>query len=119
MGSGILVLCEHENGTFKRTAYELLGKASELAAELGGPVSALVLGHGDAGDLGSYGAQTVYTVQGEAFSRHNTGPFTRALQAAVQAAGPAVVLAPASPAAKDGLPRLAARLGLGLGTEVS
>ena len=36
MSNGILVLCEHEGGQFKKTAQELLGKGCELAASLGG-----------------------------------------------------------------------------------
>ncbi len=118
MGKGILVLCEQSGGTFKKTAFELLGKARELAASIGGPVSALVIGYGGGAELGGYGADTVYTVEGADFADYNTGPFVRAIQAAVAAADPAVLLAPASPQARDALPRLAARLGAGLGTEV-
>ena len=44
MSNGILVVCEHENGTPKKTAYELLSKARELSASLGGDVSALLIG---------------------------------------------------------------------------
>ena len=119
MGTGILVLCEQSGGTFKKTAYELLGKAVELAAAIGGSVSAVVIGHGDGAELGAYGATTVYTADGADFGDYNTGPFVRALQAAVAAADPAVLLAPASPVGRDALPRLAARLGAGMGSEVT
>ena len=34
MSNGILVICEHEGGVFKKTAQELLGKATELAGQL-------------------------------------------------------------------------------------
>lgn len=117
MGSGILVVCEHDGGAFKKTAAELLGKASALAGTLGGAVTAFVAGDIDASGLGQYGAATVYQANGAHFAQYNTGPFVRALQAAVEAADPAVVLAPASAYAKDGLPRLAARLNAGLATE--
>jgi electron transfer flavoprotein alpha subunit len=40
----ILVICEHEGGSFKKTASELLGKARELASQLGTTVAAVVLG---------------------------------------------------------------------------
>ncbi len=117
MGNGILVLCEHEAGQFKKTAFELLSKARELAAELGGPVHALVLGDAPAAELGAWGAARVYQATGLPFE--NTGPKVRALQAAVAAAAPAVVLAPASLGAKDAFPRLAARLGLGMASEAT
>ena len=48
MSEGILVLCEAVNGTLKKTAFELLGKATELAGGLGGSVTALLVGAGDA-----------------------------------------------------------------------
>ncbi|MEL6343846.1 MAG: electron transfer flavoprotein subunit alpha/FixB family protein [Myxococcota bacterium] len=119
MGSGILVVCEHDGGAFKKTAAELLGKAAELAGALGGSVTAFVAGDIDASSLGQYGAGTVYQATGDAFANYNTGPFVRALAAAVAAADPSVVMAPASTYAKDGMPRLAARLNAGLATEVT
>jgi len=119
MGNGILVICEHGSNGFKKTAYELLSKAQELSSSLGGPVSALVLGGTDAGDLGSYGASTVYIASGDGLSKRNTGALARATQAAIAQSAPAVLLAPANPIMKDMLPRVAARLGLGLGTDIT
>lgn len=119
MGNGILVICEHEAGRFKKTAFELLGKACELADALSTHVDALVIGQGDAAGLGSHGARVAWTVTGEAFGTYNTGPAVRAIQAAVAAADPAYILAPASPAMRDALPRLSARLGAGMVTEVT
>ncbi|MDG1480871.1 MAG: electron transfer flavoprotein subunit alpha/FixB family protein [Myxococcota bacterium] len=117
MASGILVVCDHDGGAFKKTAAELLGKATQLASQMGGSVTAFVAGDIDASVLGSYGAATVYQAGGADFNTFNTGPFVRALQAAVSAADPAAILAPASAYNKGALPRLAARLGLGMGTE--
>ena len=117
MASGILVVCDHEGGAFKKTAAELLGKASELVAEIGGVVTAFVAGDIDASVLGSYGAATVYQASGADFGTFNTGPFVRALQAAVAAAEPSAIFAPASAHNKGALPRLSARLGLGMATE--
>ena len=73
MGSGILVVCEHENGAPKKTAYELLSKARELAGALGGGISAVVVGSGEAANLGEYGATTVYTADGADFASGSTG----------------------------------------------
>lgn len=116
MSNGILVLCEHSGGAFKKTAFELLGKAVELAG--GAPVMAAVIGGGaDASTLGAYGASKAFVAAGGELDSFNSGAYTRALQAIVAAAAPAVVLAPASPDAHATLPRLAARLDLGMGTE--
>ena len=114
MGNGILVLVETENGKPRKTAYELIGKATALAAQLGGTVSAAVLG---AADVSSLGGVKVYQVESGALASYSTGATVKALAAAVKAADPAVVLAPASMTAKDALPRLAVRLNAGLGVE--
>jgi len=115
MSNGILVICEHDGGTFKKTAFELLAKAKALGV---GSVTALVIGADGGAELGGYGADKVVTIAGD-FSRHLTGAYVKAVQGAIEAVAPAVVLASASAEAKDALPRLAARLGLGLGTEVT
>jgi len=115
MSNGILVICEHDGGSLKKTAFELVGKAKALAA---GPVTALVLGANAGAELGGYGADKVVVIDGD-FGTHLTGRYVAAVQAAIAAVSPAVVLAAASAEAKDALPRLAARMGLGLGTEVT
>ncbi len=115
MATGTLVFVEHDGGNIKKTAYELLGKAREL----GGPVSALLIGSADAGDLGAHGASTVYTVTGDPFGTYTTGAWTKAVCAAIAQVQPAAVLAPASSAGRDLFPRVAARLGLGMAAEVT
>jgi electron transfer flavoprotein alpha subunit len=117
MGSGILVVCEHEDGMPKKTAFELLSKARELSGNLGGPVSALVIGSADAANLGEYGAATVYTVDGAEFSSGVVGAWVGALAAAVAAANPAVVLGAASARTRAAFPRLSARIGAGMASD--
>lgn len=113
----ILVLAEHEHGTFKKTASELLGKATQLAGALGTTVDAVVLGGGaDAASLGAYGASKAYVVDGD-FGTYDSDAIVAALAAAIEAAGPTVVLAASSYLAKDALPRLVARLDSGMGSE--
>ena len=119
MGNGILVVCEHDNGVPKKTAYELLSKARDLASETGGAVSALVIGSDNVADLGDYGASTVYTVSGAAFASGDTEPQVAAMAVAIAAASPGAVLASASPRNRESFPRLAARIGAGMATEVT
>lgn len=114
--SGILVLAEHEGGSFKKTATELCGKARELAAALGTSVDAVVVGDAPVAQLGAYGVRRVYHVGGD-FSSYDPCAVSDALAAAVAAADPDVLLAPASYLGKDALPRLVARLNTGLGAE--
>lgn len=116
MASGILVFSEHDGGKIKKTAFELIAKAVSLNM---GPVSAVVVGAADTSALGSYGATTVYTVSGDAFSSYTTGAYTKALAAVIAKADPAVVLGAASNLGKDLFPRLGARLGAGVITEAT
>ena len=117
MSNGILVICEHEGGVFKKTAQELLGKATELAGQLGGSVSAAVVGSADGAALGAFGAQTAYVASGDGLDSGATGAQVRALQAIIDAADPAVVLGPVSARTREAFPRLAARIGAGMITE--
>jgi electron transfer flavoprotein alpha subunit len=118
MSSGILVICEHEGGAFKKTAQELLGKATELASEVGGAVNAAVVGSADGGaSLGAFGAQGVFVAEGDGLDSGATCAHVRALQAIIEAVDPAVVIGPVSARTREVFPRLAARLGAGMITE--
>lgn len=117
MSNGILVVCEHENGTPKKTAFELLSKARELAGSTGGSVSALVIGSSSSEGLGEYGASTVYTVDGAEFATGATGAWVSAIEAAINAANPSVVIGSASARTREAFPRLAARIGAGMASD--
>lgn len=106
--SGILVIAEHSGGSFKPTATELLGKATQLSAELGVPVFAAVLGDAPAADLGGLGASKVFQVAGD-FGTHDSGATIDAIDAAIVASGADIILAPATYEMRDALPRLTAR----------
>ena len=106
--SGILVVAEHADGTFNPTASELLGKATQLAADLGTTVVAAVLGDAPAAELGGFGASKVYQAKG-AFSPYNASATIDALAAIIAKVDPDIVLAPASYEFRDSLPRLTAR----------
>ncbi len=113
---GILVIAEHEAGEFKKTAAELLGKATQLGATLGLPVTAGVLGDAPAASLGGFGAVEVFQVSGD-FSAYGGTRITDALAAIVAASGASVILCAASYLGKDAMPRLTARLGSGMASE--
>ena len=114
MSTNILVLCELENGSPRKTAFELLSKASTLGL---GSVGALVVGAGEVASLAQWGATTVYHVQGAGLDSYSTGAYSKAIAAGITASGATTVLASASSVARDALPRVAARLGAGLAVE--
>ncbi|MBN2801076.1 MAG: electron transfer flavoprotein subunit alpha/FixB family protein [Deltaproteobacteria bacterium] len=116
--SGILVFAESEAGAFKKTTFELLGKAVELGLALDQRVYAAVLGDAPAASLGGYGASKVFQVAGS-FGAYSTLAVTAGLAAAMKASGASVLLAAASYAGKDALPRLAARLDAGHAPDIT
>jgi electron transfer flavoprotein alpha subunit len=117
--SNILVFVETDGAAPRKTAYELLSKATALASATGGKVCALVLGGADTSSLGSWGASTVYTVAGAAFESYVGDSWVKALAAAISASGASVVLGSAGPVTREAFPRLSARIGAGLGVEVT
>jgi electron transfer flavoprotein alpha subunit len=116
MSKNILVFVETEGGRPRKTGFELLSKANELAGALGGSVSAVVLGSADTAALGNWGARTVYVVNGD-YSSFASGATTKALADAITASGAGIVLASVSSVSREVFPRLSARLGAGLAVE--
>lgn len=114
--SAILVIAEHDGGAFKKTAAELLGKASDLASATGATVAALVLGDAPAAELGAFGASKVYQVAGD-FGAYDTGRVVAGLCAGIEASGAGTVLAAAGFLGKDAIPRVVARLNGGQSSE--
>jgi electron transfer flavoprotein alpha subunit len=95
---------------------ELLAKAGELAAVLGGPVEAVAIGAGGehAAALAAAGADRVLLAEGPALVPYTTEAHAAILADAIRARSPRVVLLAASAQGRDLAPRVAARLGLGL-----
>ena len=114
MSNHILVFVETDGGQPRKTAIELLSKANQL----GGKVSAVVLGDADTSSLSGW-ASTVYTTSGAAFGSYAAGAWVKALAAAVAASGANVVLGSAGAVSRELFSRLSARLGAGLAMDVT
>ena len=110
----MLVLVEHEDGTPRKIANQMLTAARTVG---GGTVSALVVGPG-AGDsaekLGAYGATTAYVWDSEDVTAYATGPTAAAVVQALEASGASVLLYPADPFLSDSVARAAIRVGAGV-----
>jgi len=118
--ANVLIFAEHQDGKLKKTALELASKAAELATGIGGQAEAAVIGgsEGLAKELAPYGIKKVYLLASPKLDKYNTLGFVKALADLIQETKPEIVLASASPAAKDFFPRLAARLNTGLASDV-
>jgi electron transfer flavoprotein alpha subunit len=115
----ILVIGEHLGGRVKKVTQELVTKASELAGQVGGEVDVVLVGHGlqNPGELGSFGAKKVYVVDTPKLQNYNTEGVVKVITDLAGEVKPSVILGTASPLGRDLLPRLAARLGVGLASD--
>ena len=113
-----LVFVEQRNGTPKSTAAELLSVARRIET---GAVHAAVFGPGAgqaASGLGALGADTVHVAEGAGLAEYSTQGFGWALSELATSIGANIVLASATPTARDFLPRAAAKLGGGLASDI-
>ena len=118
--SSILVYIDHFGGKAKPVSLEITGKARELAGKLGVPVIAFAVGHtvgGVAAEAIACGADKVLVADGPAFAQFNAQSFAAALKAAIAAAQPHIILAPATAGARDVAALVACELNIGLAAE--
>jgi electron transfer flavoprotein alpha subunit len=111
------VWAEIIEGDVRPVAFELLGRAVQLANESGGEVAALVVGpdvrrHADL--LAAYGADKVYVAENFDLPEYATEPYARIVGDAIATHKPYVVLMPSTANGRDLAPRVAARLNVGL-----
>ncbi len=104
------IYAEQEGGRLHPAAFELLGKARELAEPLGEKVGAVVAGE-DVGNLASelfaHGADKVFLVDHERLERFIAGPYTRALAQLIEEHTPQMLLFSATPIGRELAPRVA------------
>ena len=113
---GLWVFCEPVSGGIHPVAFELLGQASRLAADLRCTVTAVLPGSdpGSAPALAAAGADTVLLVGNADPAQPDELQYTQILAALVRKYEPAVLLLGATAFGRSLAPRLAARLGTGL-----
>jgi len=112
----VLVIAEQRDNRLKKTTFELLGASSAAGNEthcilLGSGVSAL------AGELAHYGAKTVHIADDAGLKFYTAEAYAQVILAAAKALGPDVILAAHSPTGRDLMPKLAARLNVGVATD--
>ncbi len=114
---GISVFAEQRNGVIQNVAFELLGKARELADSISEEVTALLLGHKVehlATDLIHAGADRVLIVDDPLLEDYITEPYAEAITHIVNNYQPEIVLIGATTIGRDLGPRLSSRLQTGL-----
>jgi electron transfer flavoprotein alpha subunit len=117
----VLVVAEHQHGKFPKTTLVGVHAAQEAARATGGRCIAAVLGQGVeglAGELAEYGVDVV-TVDGAPFAHYLADAYTAVLADVVGQKDVEMVVGAATAVGKDLLPRLAARLGAGMASDVT
>jgi electron transfer flavoprotein alpha subunit len=115
MAQGILVFIEEREGKVKKTSLEALFAARKLADSLQETVVALRLGAGDLSvGLAQYGADKIISVQCDLLHSYSTEGYCAAVSQVAHKVQPRFILGSASAMGRDLLPRVAARLGVGL-----
>jgi len=117
----ILVFCELKEGGIRKPSLEALSEARRLADAAGLPVGALFVGASCAGaeKAAQYGADAILKVESPSLAAYSSDGFAQAIADAVKAKGASVLLAAATSAGKDVLPRAAARLEAGYAADVT
>jgi len=110
-----LVFAETRDGQFKNSALEVIGLSAQL-----GETHALVIGPcNDPKILGNYGAKSVYHADSAELKTYTPEGYAQAILNAVQKDSFDGLFAPATQLGKDTLPRVAAKLGSCMLSEIT
>ena len=113
----IFVFVEQREGKIQNVGLELLGKARELADNLGQEVYAMFLGNNiksQAQDLIYYGADKVLLTEDESLFVYTTEPYTQVIAQMINENKPSIVLIGSTTIGRDLGPRVSARVNTGL-----
>ncbi len=114
---GIAVLADTSEGVIHPVTFELLGKARELAAVVGHPVYALLIGCGNgtaAQELLQYGADEVFVYDDPELADFLIEPYAAAVADFIEKVRPTALLVGGTNAGRSLAPRVAARFRTGL-----
>ena len=114
---GVFVFAQQVDGEVSGIAYELLGKAKDLAKDLNAEVTAVLLGYGVKGladSLAEYGADKVIVVDDKELEVYRTEPYAHALASVINEYKPEIMLVGATAIGRDLGPRVSARVATGL-----
>lgn len=120
--SGVLVICEQTAGVWNRMSFETLAAAQQLGRAQGWPVAAVVPGQGTAAlaaELAACALDRVYSLEHERLASYTADGATAALDWLISRVRPDVVLLPHTYRVRDFAPRLAARAGRPLISDVT
>ena len=113
----VFVFAQQVDNELSGIAFELLGKAKDLAADLDAKVAAVLIGSDVKGlvdQLAGYGADKVIVVDDPELKEYRTEPYTHALASVINEYKPEIMLVGATAIGRDLGPRVSARVQTGL-----
>ena len=114
---GVYVFAQQVDNEISSIAFELLGKAKDLAKDLSTDVTAVLIGSdikGLADQLAEYGADKVIVVDDPELKNYRTEPYAHALASVINQYKPEIMLVGATAIGRDLGPRVSARVATGL-----
>lgn len=114
----ILVYTESENGTFKKTAFEVASYAKAVADQMGTSVTAVAVNVNDTSELGKYGVDKVLNVSNDGLAKFNAKSYASVLSQAAKQEGSKVVVLSQSADSKYLAPLLSVELDAGYASNV-
>ena len=117
VSKGVMVYAEMTQGQLHKVAYELLGKAQDLAAQLNEPVYAIIIGsdlNKSADELINRGADKVFVYDHPDLKQFRDDPYSDLLAQCIREEDPSIVLIGATSIGRSMGPRVAAKLHTGL-----
>ena len=113
----ILVYTEQTEGKFKKSAYEAVTYAFDLAQKINSSVSAFVIGKvadDVLKELGKYGASKILKTEQSNLENFNSQSYATAINAAAEKEGANIVIMASSFSSRGVAPRVAIKMGAGL-----
>jgi electron transfer flavoprotein alpha subunit len=118
----VLIFAEHQGGHFPKTTLTAVHAGLDLAQKRGGKAIAVVAGDAPqaaAGEIAKYGVAKVIALAHPALKNYLADAHAQALAALAKKENAEFVLATATAIGKDLFPRLAARLGAPMASEIT
>jgi electron transfer flavoprotein alpha subunit len=116
-GKSFWVVAEFVQNRVRPVTYELLGRGIELTGELESELCAVVFGSistDQIQDLIVHGADKVYMIKNQYLSLYSSDAYAAALSETIENFKPFAVVGASTSLGRDFMPRVAARLGLGM-----
>jgi electron transfer flavoprotein alpha subunit len=117
----VLVFAEHQKGKLPKSTLVAIQAGKDAVSKLGGNCLAAVLGSGidsPVQEVANYGVTKVLAADDPALGHYLADAYAAALEQLIKAHDVSLLLATSTAIGKDLLPRVAARLGVGMATDI-